>query len=252
MVQDEYLKAGTLTKFTGIPFDAENPYSYTEAKRLLRLIMGEFKGNRRLVKELGLDPALPGRGSIKGVKGTIVWDFLQFKEARGPKGFTYFPHLTFDISYETVGLKLTLPHQINSEARKRIFGVACEDFCGIVGSVSSGMEKAVKLDDTLKPIIKILQRHYLNQSQDGIKDAFLSFDLRTAQENNKGPEKYQPQWVGAAFEVMRNKKSNMQMQIGVEVPLGKSKVIKTEKALKVFEEAARALVPFLNVALGRK
>lgn len=252
MVQDEYLKAGTLTKFTGIPFDTESPYSYPEAKRLLKLIIDEFKGNKGLVKELGIDTALPGRGAIKGVKGTVVWDFLRFDEARGTENFTEYPHLTFGILYEKVELMLTLPNRLNREMRERIFGMSFKQFINLIGSVSSGMKRATKLDQTVKPIIKILQRHYLSQSQPGIIDAYLSFDLRTIHIENKSPEKFQPEWIVTAFDVMRNKKSNMQMQIGIEVPLGRSDIVKTEKILRVFEEAARALIPILNVTFGRK
>jgi len=251
MVQDQYLKAGTLTKFTGIPFDIENSYSYSEAKRLLKLIIGEFKANKELVNELGLDLNLPGRGAIKGAKEIVVWDFLQFKEARGAKSFTQYPHLTFGILFDRVELMLTLPHRLNKEVVRRIFGASFEDFYSIVSSFSNRIDKAVKLDSTIKPIIKILQRHYMSQSQPGIIDANLNFDLRTIQKDRKVKEKYQPEWINVVYAAMRNKKSNMQMQIGVEISFARSKVVKTENALKVLEEAALALNPFLNVAFGR-
>ena len=48
MVDDGYLLEGTLTTFTGIPFDADYPYDYFEAKRLLRLLMLELRADARL------------------------------------------------------------------------------------------------------------------------------------------------------------------------------------------------------------
>ena len=39
MIKEEKLKHGKITKFTGIPFGKDNPYTYYEAKRLLKLLM---------------------------------------------------------------------------------------------------------------------------------------------------------------------------------------------------------------------
>jgi hypothetical protein len=82
MIKDEYLKEGTLTRFTGIHFDNDNPYSYPEAKRLLELLMGELKTNKKLIKEMGIDPHSTGRGAITGQRGYAVWDFISVAEAR--------------------------------------------------------------------------------------------------------------------------------------------------------------------------
>ncbi len=252
MVKEEYLKAGTLTKFSGIPFCSGNPYSYCEAKRLLRLIVDEFKSNGKLMRDLGIDIEFSGRAAIKGVKGTQVWDFLRFREAKKEKSFTKYPHLTFAISYSMCELKLTLPHNIHKQLKARIFGLSFDDFCEVIGAVMIRSKKSIQMDPAIKPVITLLQRHYLSQSDSGIIDAALKFDLRTMQKEQKGKEKYQPEWIKTAFDVMNNKKSNIQIQIGFEIPLDKSKVIKTEKAIAVLEEAARALLPFLNVIFGRR
>ena len=42
----ERLKDGALTVFSGIPFNASNPWTYVEAKRLIRLAMEELRGRR--------------------------------------------------------------------------------------------------------------------------------------------------------------------------------------------------------------
>lgn len=251
MVQDEYLKAGTLTKFSGIPFDADTPYNYVEAKRLLKLLIDEFKADKRFLKEIGIDPALPGRGSIKGRSGTVVWDFLQFKEARGVATFTKCPHMTFDISFKAGGLKVTLPHGMDRKIRDRIFKLPYEEFEKMCSRINKNMKRVVSLDPTVKPLIKVLQRHYVSQSAPPTTDAELYFDLRTAFEPSTGPQKYQPQWLRTVYDAMRNKKSNMQMQVGVEIPLGTSNIVRSEKLVKVFHEAARALLPVCRVVFAR-
>lgn len=252
MVQEEYLTAGTLTKFSGIPFGQENPYSYIEAKRLLKLLINEIKDSKALIKELDIDPRLPGRGAIKGTKGTVVWDYLKFREAKNGREFTDYPHLTFDISFEYVGLKLTIPDKVKGSIRHKIFGTSFDDFQALLLAVLLRMRKVQNLDSSIKPVAKVMQRHYPSQSHAGIHDAYLRYDLRTLNKSYKGPEKFQPEWAELTYQIMRNRRSNIQFQIGIEIPLGESKVIKTSKAIGVIEEGARALKPFLDVAFRRK
>ena len=64
--EKEYLREGTLTKFSGIPFDKTNTYNYPEAKRVLKLAMDELKGRKDLIKTLRMDPKNSGRGMITG------------------------------------------------------------------------------------------------------------------------------------------------------------------------------------------
>lgn len=251
MVQEEYLTAGTLTKFSGVPFSQDNPYSYIEAKRLLKLLINEIRDNKGFVKELGLDPESRGRGAIKGTKGTVVWDYLRFREARDGKEFTDYPHLTFDISFEKVGLKLTIPDKVKGSVRQNIYGRSFEDFHSLLLLVLSRMKKVQNIDKSVKPIVKVMQRHYPHQSHPGVQDAKLRFDLRTIERGSR-QEKFQPEWEQLTYQVMRNRQSNLQFQIGIEIPLAESKVINTSKAIKVIEEGAKALKPFLDAAFKRK
>ena len=68
-----YLKEGTLTEFSGIHFDENNPYNYYEGKRLIRLVMSELRYRpelRDLINsEVGGREAITGRGGQ--VYGTI-------------------------------------------------------------------------------------------------------------------------------------------------------------------------------------
>ena len=76
LIEEETLKEGTLTKFSGFPFGSDRPYTYLEGKRILTLARGELSKRKDLVRELGMTPAEPGRSAITGRQGHGVWDFL--------------------------------------------------------------------------------------------------------------------------------------------------------------------------------
>lgn len=75
LVREEYLTEGTLTMFDGFPFSADDPYTYGEGKRLLKLAMAELRKDRSL-KALGVDFDAPGRSAITGRGQRAVWDFF--------------------------------------------------------------------------------------------------------------------------------------------------------------------------------
>ncbi len=251
MSEQKYLKEGTLTKFSGIYFNAERPYTYLEAKRILGLLIDELKKDRVFLKKAGIDPHLPGRGAIKGTKGSYVWDFMRLKESRHSQSFTSYPHITFGISAETASAQITLPNGVKREIRRRILDGGYEGFEEIIYEVLKEMKKALKVDPSAKPIIRIQQRHYLSQSSPAIEDAALAFDLRTGFKKHGRPEKYQPLWLRAAYDVMTNKKANLQFQIVLMVHYGSSSVIGTPKVATLFKEAVLACRPLLDCALGR-
>ena len=75
MVEDQQLKEGTLTKFSGFRFGPDRPYTYLEGKRVLALARTELSQRRDLAKELGMNPAVPGRPAITGRQRDGVWGF---------------------------------------------------------------------------------------------------------------------------------------------------------------------------------
>lgn len=113
MLSDEYLKEGTLTAFSGIHFDSENPYSYVEAKRVLKLMMDELRKRTKLVSKLGMDPLGAGRGAITGLDSDAVWNFLRLKAADQDGNFTKYPHLTLAIENDRVIAQVTIPNGLD-------------------------------------------------------------------------------------------------------------------------------------------
>jgi hypothetical protein len=76
LIDEERLKEGALTTFSGFPFGRDQPFTYLEGKRVLKLALGELRGRRDLVNQLGMNPKAVGRSAIKGRWGDEVWDFL--------------------------------------------------------------------------------------------------------------------------------------------------------------------------------
>src|SRR6202022_1680285 len=91
LVKDEYLKTGTLTVFSGVPFGTEDPYSYLEAKRVLRLAMDELRLRDDLHTAFGIDRSASGRAAITGKDSSSVWDYLRLARSVEAKSFTEFP-----------------------------------------------------------------------------------------------------------------------------------------------------------------
>jgi hypothetical protein len=71
------------------------------------------------------------------------------------------------------------------------------------------LKPVIHIEPGAKPFIRIVQRRYKNQRDNNPNvDAELEFDLRTAfKTGGKNHVKQQQQWLNAAFDVMRNKKS---------------------------------------------
>jgi hypothetical protein len=127
MVTDQYLQEGTLTTFTGIPFGVEVPYTYLEAKRLLRLLMAEVQADPAL-DALGVDRARGGRPSITGSAQTSVWDYLPFAFSDADEGFTRYPHLTLSIQRDRALAQLILPDKLDGAMRRQLLSGGYEVF----------------------------------------------------------------------------------------------------------------------------
>jgi len=148
-------------------------------------------------------------------------------------------------------------------------GTTWEEFINNGATISGFRESRWKTVQKIKPggisarlsrlrstsvVIRIVQRHYKSQRDTSPSvDAELVFDLRTAfKTGGSNPVKQQQQWLNAAFDVMCNKKSNLQIQVGVEFSYDKCKTISSSKSINLFVESILALKPFLDLAMGRE
>ena len=115
MVEDEYLTEGSITEFTGIHFDDDNPYSYREGKRQLKLLVNKIRKNKILNDELNVDLKAKGRSGIK--KEGNLWDYLTFKTGIKQKSFTDEPHLTIGMSDKFIEADFTIPYRIKGKTK---------------------------------------------------------------------------------------------------------------------------------------
>ncbi|UCG56753.1 MAG: hypothetical protein JSU70_18040 [Phycisphaerales bacterium] len=252
MIREDYLREGKLTAFTGIPFDSEHPYTYLEAKRLLKLIIEELKGDKGFIGKVGVDKTSPGRPAITGRESTGVWDFLRMARVGGPHTFTRYPHLTVAVGVDHMEADVTLPNGVPEKTRTRVLGEDLEVFEQRMAQVLSNMRGVIRSDDSVRPVVKVLQRHYATQRSLLTRDALIYCDLRTAfRSKRKSAHKYQPEWLRTIYNVMMHKRSNLQFQVGVEIPYIHSTVIKTPRATKLIADAFLALRPLLGRCSSR-
>jgi hypothetical protein len=212
MVNDEYLKEGTLTTFTGIPFGSEVPYTYLEAKRLLRLLMAEVRANP-LLDAVGANRQHPGRKSITGSAQPSVWDYLPLRIADGGDAFNAYPHLTLSIRRDRALAHLILPNSMETDLRRRLAAGGYEAFKQAIGRFLDAARPLLAKDAGAKPVIGVWQRHYLHRTI-AVYDAILEFDPRTAFPAESAVKR-QEEWLRTTFEILVGRRSNVQIGIGV-------------------------------------
>lgn len=247
LAQSGYLREDTLTQFSGIRFDEETPYSYAQAKRLIRLLMSELR-SREDLQSLGVVAMDEGRTAITGAKGHHVWDFIRLRAANSGS-FTTHPHLTLSLHPDHIGVMATLPNGAAGRYRAQLLSLGHDGVRDLVCIVAAQIERATRKIDGARPVMYVVQRHFASQRAKGIEDARLSFDLRTATRVRRGKVHLQPEWIGATCDVLCSKKSNLQVGIGAEIPYASS-IVRSREALDVIAEVWVALGPWLHDGLG--
>jgi hypothetical protein len=226
LIDEEKGLNGSLTTFTGIPFSATEPYSYIEAKRLLRLLMEDLRSRPELHRVLGVDLGRKGRGSIKGKASFSVWDMLPL--AAEGQDFTKAPHLTVGIRSTEAIAQLTIPDQVPQPARRLLIGSTPEDFEAGLNEFLDAIQPILASDSGAKPYVEVVQRHWpRGRAAPSVYDAELIFDPRTIRGDGKIIG--QAEWVQAAFDSMHNREANLQISIGVRFPYGASHVVATSE-----------------------
>lgn len=214
---------GMLTTFTGVPFAADNPYAYREAKRLLRLLMQGVRASPDIKTRFGTSEDTAGRPAITNSAGYSVWDMLPLA-GKGAR-FTSGPHLTVGIGYDEAIAQLTLPNAMSQPARRRMIGETLDEYKATLHRFSQGLEPVYKLDPGCMPFVEVLQRHFAHIGAPGVRDAILVFDPRTV--TGADSVKTQPEWAQLSHATLLNKSSNLQIAFGVRFPYRQSKCVAT-------------------------
>ncbi|MDP1661040.1 MAG: hypothetical protein Q8L55_03915 [Phycisphaerales bacterium] len=246
LAQEEYLTEGTLTMFDGFPFSDDNPYTYGEAKRLLKLALKELRKDRALIA-LGMDPKAPGRTAITGRGGRVVWDFLPLKDRPRRGAFTGYPHLTLAVHADHLEASITIPNGVIRPVRQRLIDLGSDRLSTINAKILRRARRLISRGAWVQAYA--LQRHYLGQRSPAITDAMLTFRLETSQSRNSGRVKRQPEWVELFAALPRRKRSNIQFQYRVHLPWG-TKGLNSRDSLGLIVDSWTAMKPLLDALRG--
>jgi hypothetical protein len=246
LAREEYLTEGTLTMFDGFPFSAENPYTYGEAKRLMKLAMSELRKVPAL-RDLGMDATAPGRGAITGRVGSSVWDFLALVDRPRQGSFTAYPHLTLAVATDRLDVAITIPNSVVRTVRQRLAGLGHEGLTTLNAEILRRARHLVSLGASIEAYA--VQRHFASQRSQGVTDARLSFKLETSQRGGRRGVKSQPEWVMLFATLLRTKRSNIQFGYSVHLPWGIPGLDSIE-SIRLISEGWAAMKPLLDIARG--
>lgn len=248
LIQTEQFREGTLTMFSGFPFDRTHPFTYLEGKRVLALAMGELRSCGDLIDRLGVNPKALGRSAIKGRQGDAVWNFLSLSGGSEKDNFTKHPHLTLGINSRAVEAMVTVPNAVNGAMRKNLLELGEDGFQKLAADIVKNLSPLLRAHKGATPWGRGLQRRYPTQSSPPFTDARIDFDLRTAIPSG-GPPKSQPRWLSAAYGSFVSKKgSNYQIQMGVVFPYEHCPELGKLGAIDLIVEAWLACKPLIELA----
>lgn len=253
LVEEGYLKEGTLTIFSGIPFGDDEPYSYPEAKRLLRLMMEGLRTRKDLVRDLRMDPKGQGRSAITGKNGVAVWDFLRLRNSSDKDAFTHNPHLTLVVSHDRVTAMITVPNGIKSAYRRNLVDLGAEGFSELLADITKRLVRGLRGANGAVPWVQVVQRRYRSQRSAALTDARLEFDLRTAfqQKREKSKVRVQPQWLDATYMALARKRSNLQLMVGTSFPYAQCEATRDHKFTDYVARSWLACRPLIDTLLKR-
>lgn len=239
LIDSGYLQSGALTMFSGIPF-LDRPYTYIEAKRLLKLAMGELR-DRPDLRKLGVIPPKHQK-AIKGEKTRSVWDVLPLRRRLR---FTRFPHLGLSIRDDRVEAGMVVP---NGYRRRLVIG---ESFLGAMEKVCRNLESELRGADGAAPWVEIVQRRFRHRNDPApTVHAELRFDLRTAfphSASSQGEVKVQREWLEAVRSAMSSKKPNLQLFVGAAFRYDRCSMTRRRELLDYIAGAWLACKPLLDL-----
>jgi hypothetical protein len=250
LVADGYLKSGTLTVFSGVSFGKDNPYNYYEAKRVLRLAMDKLRVRNDLRKRLRINSAGSGRPAITGTGSSSVWDFLRLNGAKEAAQFTEFPHLTLAIDREQMLALVIVPNAMKSEFRANLLKGGSERFEAVVSECLLKYEKSLGKIAGAAPWMEVVQRRWDRGLRvEPVIDALLQFNPRTAaskSEKSAASVKQQREWLRTAYEVIANRRSNIQLAFGATFPYDRCPAVRTPEILGHIASAWLSCKPLLD------
>ena len=128
-----------------------------------------LKTNKKLIKEMGIEPHSQGRGAITGKKRTLVWDYLTISEAKDVEDFTKYPHITIGIHNTETDVAVTIPHGVKKEIFNNIFKRDISSFNKVLLETLQNMMSVLSKEPEAKPFMRISQSHFPSRSGGSIR-----------------------------------------------------------------------------------
>lgn len=249
MVKVDALGDQTLTRFNGIPFGrADDPYTYPEAKRLLRLLRAKILTDTNSCDMLGLNRAAPGRPRI--TNDPNLWDFFQLLGRPQAKYFTSFPYLTFVIGPTVAAAYVTVfPNAVVRDIRHALAEASHENFRDAISQFLLDVESQFQKREGVRPIIGLSQRRFRARSSSPTDDVTLHVDLRTAdkrEQRTRNEPKYVPEWSDMAHDLIGKKGPNLLFEIGCEFDYSTCDEVHRPSADQLFVKGWQASCSFFN------
>jgi hypothetical protein len=245
-----YLKEGTLTEFSGIHFDDDNPYNYHEAKRLIRLIMDELRQHPDLSGFI--NSRVSGRGAITGKGGEAVWDYVRFRGLDQKLEHTKVPHLSLVIDRREIRVFINAPNSMQGRFRRPVVDLGEDDFFEVMSHVNKNLLRVARDVTGAYPYASMTQRRFASQRAKASVDGAMSFDLRTAFPGGKMQKiKVQDQWLRALYSLITEKNSNLGWAVGMAFPYDKCAKTRKPIILDALANSWLACRPLLDEMLKK-
>lgn len=251
LAEKGYLREGTLTEFSGVPFGAMEAYSYGNAKRVLDLALAELRKRKELGRTALADLTAPGRPAITGSAGVSVWNVIPVLGAPRGEGFVRHPHFTLSIGSTQLAAQLTLPNDMRTSLRRNLVELGVEGLRDVVGEVTRRLLRALRRDAGAIPSANLSQRHFRARRL-ATYDARVEFDLRTAFPSavrGGSSVKLQREWLDASLSAFVNKHSNLQLAFGATFPYASSRLVGKREVLDLIASTWTACRPLVDAAL---
>lgn len=169
------------------------------------------------------------------------WSVFGFRGSRG--GFNESPHLLLHVADTDVCARVILPNKARGGLWTKL---RSQGLAHLMSQVSREMAPAMASCPGMEPRLILKQRHWRTRSGPSFQDAYLDVDLRTIRGDPASGVKKQSEWMEAAQQVVANKDSNLELQVGATFPYDRCPAIQTPDALDHVASAWIGCHPFIR------
>jgi hypothetical protein len=248
---------GSLTQFTGFPFDDEYAFTIERGRAHLRKATQELR-THTIVRQLGLDldwekPSISDRGDH-------VFETLLFDDHPGgaSKDFRTFPHLTLSLHRSFAQVEASIPNGCSRECRRRLVEQGEDGLRDLHAQVLKRAGPIMASGGV--PMVSVVQRHAQHaQRLAPYNDAELRFHLNAsrAEDVTSAVHKMKslPHWMDTLFALLDHRavSSDVNLHIGYLIRLPWTMPeMGTRDAIDVIAQSWQAMMPVMDVVRGKK